>query len=95
MSDWGATHSGYLAANSGEDMDMPGWIDEPGSSFFGGNITHSVRNGSLTEVRLDDMCRRIMTPYFQLGENSWPETDGSEPALNFNTRTCEQGADTC
>ena len=88
MSDWGATHSGWPAIEAGEDMDMPGTISfSPGSpSFFGGNITRSVNNGSLSMDRLDDMCRRIMTPYFHLQQTTYPTIDGSTPYLGGTTR---------
>jgi beta-glucosidase len=87
MSDWGATHSGWPAIEAGEDMDMPGSISfNGGPSYFGANITRSVNNGSLSEDRLDDMCRRIMTPYFHQQQFNYPKVDGSEPALNYNDR---------
>ena len=88
MSDWGATHSGWPAAAAGEDMDMPGTIgfNPGGSSYFGANITRSVNNGSLAEDRLDDMCRRIMTPYFRLEQTNYPTIDGSAPALGGSDR---------
>lgn len=87
MSDWGATHSGVPAIQAGEDMDMPGTIGfTPGApSFFGGNITRAVSNGSLPIERLDDMCRRVMMPYFHLGQTDYPKIDGSSPALNTFT----------
>jgi beta-glucosidase len=86
MSDWSATHSGVPAIEAGLDMDMPGGISfiSPTPSFFGGNITIAVNNGSLPISRVDDMIRRIMTPYFYLGQNSgYPAVDGSGVPLNF------------
>ncbi|KAF7188374.1 putative beta-glucosidase G [Pseudocercospora fuligena] len=64
VSDWGATHSSYQAANAGLDMTMPGWIYENGrgSSWFGANATLIVQNKTLSMNRLDDMCLRIMIP---------------------------------
>lgn len=38
-------------------------------SWFGGNLTLGVQNGSVSESRLDDMVRRVMTPYFALGQD--------------------------
>lgn len=66
-------------------MDMPGPISYSNLelSYFGGNITIALNNGSLSEARLDDMITRIMTPYFQLGQNvDYPPVDGEEPTLN-------------
>jgi len=66
-------------------MDMPGGISflETAHSFFGQNITSAVDNGTLSIDRLDDMCRRIMTPYFYLGQTTYPPIDGSEYGLNY------------
>ncbi|KAL3487715.1 putative beta-glucosidase G [Aspergillus germanicus] len=92
VSDWYALHAGIDAAEAGMDMDMPGTsrynrtvVPELGrmSSFFGGNITAGVRNGSLEETRLDDMVTRIMTPYFYLHQDEdYPMVDASSIFLN-------------
>lgn len=85
MSDWGGTHSGWPGIEAGQDMDMPGGVNYgnfSANSNFGYNITASVNNGSLPMERLDDMCRRIMTPYFHLQQTQYPPIDGSEPLLN-------------
>ncbi|KXT05832.1 hypothetical protein AC578_1018 [Pseudocercospora eumusae] len=85
VSDWGATHSSYQAANAGLDMTMPGWIYENGrgSSWFGANATLIVQNNTLSMDRLDDMCLRIMIPYFHLKQNKhFPPIDGSSSDLN-------------
>ena len=66
---------------------MPGSLTSWSNSYFGGNISTSVNNGSLTMERLDDMCRRIMVPYYNLQQDiHYPPIDGSEPGLNGNTR---------
>lgn len=85
MSDWGAVHAGTDAIQAGLDMNMPGGIEftESQHSFFGRNLSMAVNNGSLPVERVDDMCRRVMTPYFYLQQPGFPPTDGSEPALNF------------
>lgn len=66
---------------------MPGGIQVLESSsvhsFFGGNITAAVNNGTLSEERLDDMCRRIMTPYYYLGQSSLPPVDGEAYDLHW------------
>lgn len=74
---------------AGLDMNMPGGIafTETQHSYFGQNITQLVNNGTLSIDRVDDMCRRIMSPYFYLQQqNNYPPTDGSEPDLNFFPR---------
>ncbi|OJJ02487.1 hypothetical protein ASPVEDRAFT_29066 [Aspergillus versicolor CBS 583.65] len=81
MSDWGATHSGVVAVTSGEDMDMPGTPDYP--IFFHEKISEAVNNGSITMDRLDDMCRRVMAPYFQLKQDKgFPAMDPSNKETN-------------
>lgn len=79
MSDFLAVHSGVASIQGGLDMNMPGPIDARSlvpSSYFGGNVTIAVTNGSLSEARVDDMIRRIMTPYFHLGQDKdFPTVD--------------------
>ncbi|RDW90700.1 beta-glucosidase [Aspergillus mulundensis] len=89
MSDWGATHSGVAGIESGQDMDMPGGLGSYGQtfihgSFFGGNVTNAVNNGTLEESRIDDMIVRIMTPYYWLGQDKdFPSVDPA--AADYNT----------
>ncbi|KAF2824218.1 hypothetical protein CC86DRAFT_52089 [Ophiobolus disseminans] len=88
MSDWGATHTGVAAIEAGLDMNMPGTLGPYGlnfgvPSFFGGNITIAVNNGSLSVSRVDDMIVRIMTPYFWLNQDqNYPSVDPSSADLN-------------
>ncbi|KAF3400144.1 putative beta-glucosidase G [Penicillium rolfsii] len=88
MSDWGATHSGLSSIESGLDMNMPGGLGPYGlfpqeGSFFGGNVTSAIQNGTLSESRVDDMVVRIMTPYFWLGQDQdFPSVDPSTVQLN-------------
>ena len=74
MSDWFATHSGVASINGVLDMTMPGSTDQASygiggvaNSFFGGNLTATVNNGSVSMTRPDDMIRRVMLPYYFLG----------------------------
>lgn len=88
MSDWGAVHSGVASIEAGLDMNMPGGLGSYGMafgapSFFGGNVTLAVNNGTLDVARVDDMILRIMTPYYWLGQDKdFPTVDPSTPALN-------------
>ncbi|KAJ4418489.1 hypothetical protein N0V82_005569 [Gnomoniopsis sp. IMI 355080] len=88
MSDWFATHSGAPSINAGLDMNMPGPIDAETEaagetwSYFGANITTAIANGTVSEARLDDMIRRIMTQYFLMGQESgYPSIDPSVTAV--------------
>jgi beta-glucosidase len=86
MSDWSATHTGVPAIEAGLDMNMPGGISFTGSdsSFFGGNVTTAIKNGSLAETRVDDMVLRIMTPYYLLNQDvKFPPIDGSGKPMGF------------
>lgn len=84
MSDWGATRSGVPAIEAGLDMDMPGSLSGPDSSYFGGNITIAVNNGSLSIDRVNDMVLRVMTPYYFLKQDAgYPGVDGSSEPLSF------------
>jgi len=53
VSDWGALHAGYAAAEAGLDMVMP---DTAG--LWGTNLTASINNGSMSESILDNMATR-------------------------------------
>ncbi|KAF5008056.1 hypothetical protein FDECE_5638 [Fusarium decemcellulare] len=83
MSDWFATHSGSKSINAGLDMNMPGAysaeLTATGESYWGTNITTMIKEGSITEDRVDEMIRRIMSPYFYFGQDraDFPTTDPS------------------
>ncbi|KAF9649723.1 beta-glucosidase [Thelephora ganbajun] len=79
LSDWSATES-TISAITGLDMTMPGDIQfDSGDSFFGGNLTAYVNNGTIPEARVDDMAIRILAGWYFLGQDSgYPET-------NFNS----------
>jgi beta-glucosidase len=89
MSDWSATHSGVASIEAGLDMDMPGGISFTGSSasssFFGGNITTAVDNGTLAVSRVDDMIQRVLTPYFFLKQDvDYPVIDETVSNSSFS-----------
>ncbi|GAB7363512.1 hypothetical protein MBLNU230_g3781t1 [Neophaeotheca triangularis] len=92
MSDWGATHSGVASMEGGLDMNMPGGLGSYGftfegvGSFFGGNVSAAINNGSIPESRVNDMIHRIMTPYYYFGQDQddWPLVDPSSVYLNTN-----------
>ncbi|KAI9037734.1 beta-glucosidase [Aspergillus affinis] len=88
VSDWFATHSGAKAITAGLDMNMPGPIDQTDftRSYFGDNVTAAVKTGSVSKSRLDDMVRRILTPYFYLGQDKdYPSVDPSTSAVMAKT----------
>ena len=63
MSDWLATKS-TISAITGLDMTMPGDITfGSGDSYFGGNLTAYVNNGTIPEAHVDDMATRFVLGY--------------------------------
>jgi beta-glucosidase len=50
----------------------------------------AVNNGTLDESRVDDMVRRIMTPYFFLKQNEYPPIDGYDPILSSSNTSAYQ-----
>ncbi|ORY67003.1 glycoside hydrolase family 3 protein [Pseudomassariella vexata] len=77
VSDWGAQHAGVATAQAGLDMVMP-----RGSAFWGNNLTLAVKNGSLSETRVDDMTtRRIIAMWYQFGQDdAFPEPGVGMPS---------------
>ncbi|TWU73160.1 hypothetical protein ED733_003184 [Metarhizium rileyi] len=68
MSDWQAQHAGAASAVAGLDMAMPGdTVFNSGYSFWGGNLTLAVINGTVPAYRIDDMAMRIMAAFFKVG----------------------------
>ncbi|KAF4511498.1 hypothetical protein G6O67_003289 [Ophiocordyceps sinensis] len=83
MSDWQAQHSGAASAVAGLDMTMPGdTVFNSGRSYWGGNLTLAVLNGTVPSWRLDDMAMRIMAAYFKVGK-----TVENQVETNFNSWT--------
>ncbi|KAF2686783.1 glycoside hydrolase family 3 protein [Lentithecium fluviatile CBS 122367] len=89
MSDWTATHSGVASIEAGLDMNMPGGIPftSANPSYWGGNLTTAVSNGTLAIERVDDMILRVMTPYYFLNQDTnYPVVDSSTAPLSFFPR---------
>ncbi|KAK7969418.1 beta-glucosidase [Apiospora saccharicola] len=63
VSDWSAQHSGVASALAGMDMVMPS------SDLWGNKLVEAVRNGSVPEVRLDDMAIRIVASWYQMKQD--------------------------
>ncbi|MET8851287.1 glycoside hydrolase family 3 C-terminal domain-containing protein [Amycolatopsis sp. NPDC004625] len=61
-SDWGsATGGARQLANGGLDLEMPG------GAFFGQGLLDAVSRGEVTQARVDDMVRRVLTQMFRFG----------------------------
>jgi beta-glucosidase len=74
MSDWGATHSTVQAANHGLDRQSGQEFDK--SPYFGGALEEAVKNGWVSEARLDDMATRIVRAMFAKGVVDNPVAQG-------------------
>ena len=74
MSDWGATHSTVQAANNGLDRQSGQEFDK--SPYFGGALEEAVKNGYVSEARLDDMATRIVRAMFAKGVVDNPVQQG-------------------
>jgi beta-glucosidase len=74
MSDWGATHSTVQAANHGLDRQSGQEFDK--SPYFGGALEEAVKNGYVSEARLDDMVTRIVRAMFAKGVVDNPVQQG-------------------
>lgn len=88
MSDFLATPHGVDPIKAGLDMNQPG----PASllplteTYWGRNLVAAVENGTLAEARLDDMVRRVLTPYLYLGQDKdYPAIDPSSGPLLYNS----------
>jgi beta-glucosidase len=88
VSDFLATPPGIEPIKAGLDMNQPG----PASllplidSYWGKQLVAAVGNGTLAEARLDDMVRRVLTPYLYLGQdNDYPPIDPSSGPLLYNS----------
>lgn len=83
VSDWYATHGTETFANAGLDMEMPGNVSAlAGPAYFGDLLLEAINNGIVSEERLDEMAKRVMTPYFRLDQDQrYPTVDNSNGAV--------------
>jgi beta-glucosidase len=78
VSDWGAATGGApQLANGGLDMEMPG------GAFFGQGLLDAVSQGKVTQARVDDMVRRVLTQMFAFG--LFDKTPAGNPASVVTT----------
>ncbi|CAK3742701.1 glycoside hydrolase family 3 [Lecanosticta acicola] len=85
VSDWLGTHSGVASVLAGLDMTMPGETDSYNSieTWYGGNLTVAVLNGTIPQWRLDDMATRVMTGFFKV------DMDVERDPINFSSWTTD------
>jgi beta-glucosidase len=77
MSDWGATHDGIAAANSGLDSEMPG-----GEFMNAQTLLPAIREGKVTVATIDDKVRRILRVAVEFGFLNHEQQDLSIPLYN-------------
>ncbi|KAK5133582.1 hypothetical protein LTR08_007622 [Meristemomyces frigidus] len=76
-SDWTAQQAGVASANAGLDLTMPD------GGYWGDNLTEAVRNGSVSETRVNDMVTRILAAWFHLNQDQgYPEVG----VYNYNVQ---------
>ena len=88
VSDWFATHGTASYANAGLDLEMPGVTDPAyGAYYFGTALLQAVENGFVPMERIDDMATRIMTPFYNLGQDvGFPDVDPANAyVISVNT----------
>lgn len=87
MSDFLATPPGLSPVKAGLDMNQPGPVNllPLVETYWGDNLVNCVKNKTLSESDLDGMVRRILTPYFYLGQDKgYPSVDPSSQPLVYN-----------
>ncbi|EXK86107.1 hypothetical protein FOQG_10153 [Fusarium oxysporum f. sp. raphani 54005] len=87
MSDFLATPPGLSPVKAGLDMNQPGPVNliPLVETYWGDNLVNYVKNETLSESDLDGMVRRILTPYFYLGQDKgYPSVDPSSQPLVYN-----------
>ncbi|KAH6896530.1 glycoside hydrolase superfamily [Thelonectria olida] len=82
VSDWYATHGTASHANAGLDIEMPGNVSAlAGPSYFGDLLLKAIKDGKVSESRLEEMAERVLTPYFLLGQDKdYPTVDPASGA---------------
>ncbi|KAJ1330842.1 beta-glucosidase [Microdochium nivale] len=78
MTDWNAASSTVQSAVTGLDMSMPGSDFNGGTIRWGPQLIAAVNNGNVPRARVDDMVKRILAPWYLLGQ------DQGWPTLNLN-----------
>src|SRR4051794_3700184 len=102
VSDWFANHSAAASANAGLDLEMPGGDTifgrpSPFPEHFGAELKTAVQNGQVSELRLNDMVRRILTARIEAGQLDRTSTGShdavvtSEEHQDFAEQLSEQG----
>jgi beta-glucosidase len=77
MSDWGATHDGIAAANSGLDSEMPS-----GDFMNAKTLLPAIQEGKVTVETIDDKVRRILRVAVEFGFLNHEQQDLSIPLYN-------------
>lgn len=81
MSDWGATHNGIAATNSGLDLEMPS------PSFMNRDtLLPSLRDGRVSMATIDDKVRRILRKALEFGFFDRAQTEPNIPLYSQEGR---------
>ncbi|MFJ6025785.1 glycoside hydrolase family 3 C-terminal domain-containing protein [Brevundimonas sp. NPDC092305] len=77
MSDWGAVHSTEKAALAGLDQQSGQELDR--ALYFAAPFEQALAAGRISEARLDDMVRRILTGVIETGVMDAPVVETAQP----------------
>jgi beta-glucosidase len=87
MSDWGATHDGIAAANSGLDS------EEPDGEFMNAKtLLPAIQEGKVSVATIDDKVRRILRVAVEFGFLNHEQQDLSIPIYNQNSERIAEDA---
>ncbi len=67
VTDWGALHDRVKAFDAGLDLEMPG-----SKGYFDGEVIAAVRDGALSEQRLDESVDRLLDLVLRAAQNRQP-----------------------
>jgi beta-glucosidase len=81
MSDWFATYDGILAANAGQDLEMPS-----GLHMNRETLLPAVQQGTVSAATIDEHVRRILRTAIRFGWLDREQTDESVPRFNQQGR---------
>jgi len=81
MSDWGATHDGIAAANTGLDLEMPS------PAYMSKDVLlAAIKEGKVSVATIDDKVRRILRKAIEFGFFDHPQTVSSIPLFSQEGR---------
>jgi beta-glucosidase len=91
MSDWGATHSGSVAADAGLDQESGYPFDD--KPYFQDDLRDGLASGAVSQARLTDMAQRILRSMFAAGLFDDPLAGDRSDQIDYAADAAVAGAD--